>query len=214
MFSTSIITLLMLSASLKVEAFDRKRLNVKNDFHGDESETLLSISEFGEKSVDLEKLLFEDMRILQTMSMSAPTSAPGTTPTSSTSSSSSSEVTSEVDSQATDTDHTPSSSKDPIFDQPEDPDNVPFDINVDMCTNYDDFYTYTDVKKTLQYDYAVEVRDATHKGFASDIASEIRNEIKTQLCGTKRRLNQPKRILEELGTLLGYHVKSPQVKCK
>ena len=210
MFSNRIIALLMFSASLNVEAFERKRLNVNDDVHGDESRTLLSLSEFGKESIDLEKLLFEDMRVLQTMSMSAPATAP----TSSVSEVPPSSDPIEPDDQATDTDHTPSNPSNPTDKQPEVPDKLQYDINVDMCTDYNDFFAYTEVKKTLQYDYAVEVRNASHVGFASDIASEIKKEIKAQLCGAQRRLNQQNRNLEKLGNLLGYHVKGPEVKRK
>ena len=187
--------------SSRLKRLEHNTNSLKDDFNP------LLTQEFGRKSEELFELMnLEDMRFLQGSPMSSSTSSSvGSGSGTANNSGQSTEISPQI----------PGGGIDPIFDQPEDPSNLPYDVNVHMCTTYDDYYKYTSVKRVLKYDYVVQVRDRTNTAFAANIANAIKSTIDDFLCERTRRLDASSVHADDrTGFLLGFQVKSPSIRGK
>lgn len=192
-----------------VESSHMKRL--EDNIKSDEFDPVFT-QEFGKSSQELFDLLnLEDMRFLQGSPMSTSTSSSNGSGSGVEGSNSG---TANNSGQSTEiTPQQPGAGIDPIFNQPEDPSFLPYDVNVHMCTTYDDYFKYSNIKRTLTYDYLVQVRDGSNTAFAANIASAIKSTIDDFLCERTRRLDSSSVHADDVtGFLLGFQVKAPHLK--
>lgn len=191
------------SAILSVDAFQRKRIKTFSAINIQQEQDDSNSKEYGSVSVFEE---FEGIRFLAA-SMSVPPPSSGGQGTNNASQSNNGSTSPPPDTTPLAEEVAPI---DPLFNQPEGDEWLPWDVNVDMCTSYDDYFLYTGARETLLYDYSVQVSDTSNTEFAAELTKIIRQSIHDAFCPSNRLLKLEGRRLED-GNLIGFQVHVPKI---